>query len=217
MDGWIGDLVTWVGAFFVIGSFWFVLVGLAVFSWLVFLTEKESNWLASFVLLGFVWIVTSVNGFSIVAEPVTTLKWAGVYLALGVVWSFVKWFIFLFGKRDELKKYKEEYIKRFAPALQADGTFSPEDVDDFVKFLNDQGQYTPKKSQMSRTRLQGPQDLIPLVSDNVKDLTRWVAWWPFSIAWTLLNDFLHKLVRGVVRVCEGAYNSLSRSMFSGRI
>lgn len=212
MDGWIGDLITWVGAFFVFGTFWFFVVGAAVFSWLVFLTEKESNFLASIILLGFIWIVTSVNGFSIINDPVTALKWAGVYLAAGVLWSFVKWFTFLFSKRDELRAHKESYIKRFAPALQADGTFSPEDLDDFIKYLNDQ-RYTPNKSEMKFTRASGPNELIPAVSDNVKDLTRWVAWWPFSVTWTMLNDALRKLVRGVVRVCEGMYQRMSLSMF----
>ena len=95
MDGWFGDLFAWIGAFFVFGSFWFFVVGAAIFSWLIFLTEKESNFLASLVLIGTVWIVTSVNGFSIVNDPVTALKWASGYLVVGVAWSFVKWFVFL--------------------------------------------------------------------------------------------------------------------------
>jgi len=215
MDGWFGDLFTWAGAFFVFGSLWFVLVATAVFGWLVWLTEQESNFLASAVLLGFVWIVTSVNGFSIIDNPVTALKWASAYLAVGVLWSFIKWFVFLFGKRDDLKAFKEDYIKRFAPALTADGKLAPEDMDDFIKFLNDQ-RYSPQKAGFG-DRLSSMQDLIPSVSNNVKDLTRWVAWWPFSVTWTLLNDALRKLVRGIVRVCEGAYNRLATSMFSNEI
>ena len=215
MDGWFGDLFTWVGAFFVFGSFWFFIVATAIFGWLVFLTEKESNFLASVVLLGTIWIVTSVNGFSIINDPVTALKWASAYLLAGVVWSFVKWFTFLFGKRDELRAHKESYIKRFAPALQADGTLAPDDVDDFIKYLNDQ-RYSATKSAMSN-RASSPEDLIPGVADNVKDLTRWVAWWPFSVTWTLLNDALRKLVRSIVRICEGMYQRMSKAMFSNEI
>lgn len=216
MDGWFGDLFTWVGAFFVFGSFWFILAASAVFGWLIFLTEKESNFFATVVLLAFVWIVTSVNGFSIIDNPMTVLKVAGAYLAVGVLWSFVKWFVFLYRKRSELREHKEDYIERFAPALTADGKLTPDNIDDFIKFLNDNKRYSPGKGNM-HDRLKSPQDIVPSVSNNLKDLTRWVAWWPFSVTWTLLNDALRKLTRAIVRVCEGAYTKLANSVFSSEI
>lgn len=215
MDGWFGDVFAFIGAFFVFGTFWFFIVTAAIFGWLIWLTEQESNFLASLVLLGTVWLVTSVNGFSIINNPIAALKWASAYLAVGVIWSFVKWFVFLFSKRDELKAFKEDYIKRFAPALTAEGKLAPEDMDDFIKFLNDQ-RYSSSKNAATN-RLQSPQDIIPAVANNVKDLTRWVAWWPFSVTWTLFNDALRKLVRGIVRVCEGAYAKIANSMFSSEI
>lgn len=215
MDGWLGDAFAWVGAFFVFGTIWFWIISAAAFSWLIYLTEGESHFGAGIALVGFVWIVTSVNGFSIIDNPVTALKWAAAYLAVGVIWSFVKWFIFLFSKRDELKTLKEDYIRRFAPALTAEGKIGPDDMDDFIKFLNDQ-RYSPTKHNPIN-RLSSPQDIVPAVANNVKDLTRWVAWWPFSVTWTLFNDALRKLVRGIVRVCEGAYTKLANSVFSSEI
>lgn len=216
MDGWFGDVFAFIGAFFVFGTFWFFIVTAAIFGWLIWLTEQESNFLASLVLLGTVWAITAANGFSIIGDPVTSLKWAGGYLAVGVIWSFVKWFAFLVSKRRELKAHKENYIERFAPALSSDGKITPEDMDDFIKFLNDRN-YTPSKSFGTGYRLKSPQDIIPAVANNVKDLTRWVAWWPFSVTWTLLNDALRKLVRNIVRICEGAYARLANSMFSSEI
>jgi len=215
MDGWFGDLFAWIGAFFVFGSLWFVIAATTVFGCLIFLTERESNIFATIVLMTFIWIVTSVNGFSIVDNPVTTLKFAAAYLAIGVFWSFVKWFVFLFSKRAELKLYKEDFIERFAPPLTAEGKIAPEEMDDFIKFLNDQ-RYTPTRNP-NNYRVKSQQDIIPSVASNVKDLTRWVAWWPFSVTWTLLNDALRKLTRTIVRACEGVYTKFANSVFSSEI
>lgn len=215
MDGWFGDMFTWAGAFFVFGSFWFVIAFASVFSWLIYLTEHEYNFFSGVVLFGLIWIVTSVNGFSILDNPVTALKWAGVYLAIGVIWSFAKWIVFVFSTRRELKGHKEEYIRRFAPALSADGKLAPEDLDDFIKYLNDR-RYTPTKS-VSSIRIKSRQDIIPAMSDNKRDLTRWAAWWPFSITWTLCNDALRKLINGIVQLFEGAYNRIANSMFDNEI
>ncbi len=213
MGDFFAGIGVWAGAFFVFGTLWFWVVSAVVFSWLIYLTEGKSHVLAGLALLGFVWVVSSVNGFSIFANPLLVLKWAAIYLAVGTVWSFFKWFSFLFGKRDELKKIKANYIKKFARPLTAEGKIDPQDIDDFIRFLNEQ-RYHPNKGYDNIT---SPQEIIPSVSGRFGDLTRWIVWWPFSAFWTILNDPIRRLAEAIVRMFRGAYTRLANSVFSSEI
>ena len=210
---WVTGLFAGLGAYFVFGTVWFFIIGAVLFSWLVFLTEKESHFFASVIVLAFIWLTTSANGFSIVDNPLTALKWLGIYFAAGTAWSFVKWFQFLFKKRDELKTLKDRYVGKFGVALDANGKLPPQDMDDFIKFLNDQ-RYTTAENYGS---IKTPQDIVPSVAGRISDLTRWIVWWPFSLTWAICNDLFRKLGRAIVRVCEGAYAKLANSVFSSEI
>lgn len=218
MGEFFAGIPVWAGTFFVVGTIWFWVVSVAIFVWLIYLTEGESHILAGLALLGFIWVVSSVNEFSILAEPLTALKWLGFYLGLGVVWSFFKWFSFLFSKRDELKAHKNDFVKRFSQPLTADGKISPQDMDDFIKFLNDQGYSSKSRHNSRRTEeIKSQQDIIPSVDGRFGDLTRWIIWWPFSAFWTILNDPFRRLAEALVRMFRGAYTKLANSVFASEI
>ncbi len=206
----------WAGAFFVFGTIWFWTVSIIFFSWLIYLTEGRSHVLAGLALLGFVWVVSSVNGFSILAEPLVALKWFGYYLVVGVAWSFLKWFSFLFGKRDEVRKHKNAFVKRFGQPLTAEGKINPQDMDDFISYLNDQG-YSTRDRYNAGNEIESKQDIIPNFSGHSGDFTRWLVWWPFSAFWTILNDPLRRLAEAIVRMFRGAYNNLANRVFASEI
>ena len=205
----------WAGTFFVIGTLWFWVVSAIFFSWLIFLTEGKSHFFACAALFGFVWIVSSVNGFSILAEPLVALKWTGLYLLVGFGWSFLKWFSFLFSKRDEVEGYKSEFVKRFGQPLTAEGKVHPQDLDDFIKFLNDK-RYSPSYDR-NAGKVESRQDIIPGFGNHSGDFTRWMVWWPFSAFWTILNDPLRRLAEAIIRMFRGAYTALANRVFENVI
>lgn len=43
-------------------------------------------------------------------HAVETLLYAGVYVLVGIVWSFIKWFSFLVSFRDKFRFYKETFL-----------------------------------------------------------------------------------------------------------
>ena len=210
MGDWFAGIFAAMGAFFVIGTIWFWIISAAVFAFLIFLTEDDSNIFASIVVVGFIWILSSVNGYSITADPLLWIKWAGIYFAAGTVWSFLKWFSYLYGIKEELRKYKNKYVAKNGIQLKSNGTFDDADFPGFAKYLNE-------NYYLNGTTIRTKEDTTPGVGTLIGDLTRWVVWWPFSAFWTILNDPIRRIAQFIVRRFRGAYEALANRVFRNEV
>ena len=213
----MGDIITGilatVGGLFLFGTLWFWIISAVIFGWLIFLTEGDEvhPFGAGFVLFGFIWIMSSVNDFSIIANPLLWLKWAAIYLVLGVVWSIIKWFSFLHKKKDKLTGFKEAYVKRDNVEL-VDNKIPESSWEGFVKYLSDRS-YAPNGYDKIATR----EDVIPTVKGRFGDLTCWIVWWPMSAFWTILNDPLRRIAEAIVRTLKGLYTNIAASVYSNEV
>lgn len=213
MGEFFTGLLATVGGLFLFGTLWFWVVSSVVFGWLIFLTEGEESHTfgAGLVLVGFVWIMSSVNDISVIANPLLWLKWVTIYLVLGVIWSVIKWFSFLHKQKDKLNSLKEVYIERNNLELIAK-RISDTDWLGFVKYLSDQ-KYSPNGYDKIKKR----EDVIPTVKGRFSDLTRWIVWWPMSAFWTILNDPLRRIAEALVRALKGIYTNIANSVFSNEV
>lgn len=213
MGEFFTGLLATVGGLFLFGTLWFWVVSSVIFGWLIFLTEGEESHTfgAGLVLVGFVWIMSSVNDISVIANPLLWLKWVTIYLVLGVIWSVIKWFSFLHKQKDKLNSLKEVYIERNNLELIAK-RISDSDWLGFVKYLSDQ-KYSPNGYDKIKKR----EDVIPTVKGRFSDLTRWIVWWPMSAFWTILNDPLRRIAEALVRALKGIYTNIANSVFSNEV
>ncbi len=213
MGEFFTGLLATVGGLFLFGTLWFWIVSSVIFGWLIFLTEGEESHTfgAGLVLVGFVWIMSSVNDISVIANPLLWLKWVTVYLVVGIVWSVIKWFSFLHKQKDKLNKLKEFYIKRNDLELIAK-RISDSDWLGFVKYLSDSC-YAPN----GYDKIEKRSDVIPTVRGRFSDLTRWIVWWPMSAFWTILNDPLRRIAEALVRTLKGVYTNIANSVFSDEV
>ena len=213
MGEFFTGLLATVGGLFLFGTLWFWIVSSVIFGWLIFLTEGEESHTfgAGLVLVGFVWIMSSVNDISVIANPLLWLKWVTVYLVVGIVWSVIKWFSFLHKQKDILNGLKEVYIERNKLELIAK-RISDSDWLGFVKYLSDHD-YKPNGYDKIKKR----SDVIPTVKGRFSDLTRWIVWWPMSAFWTILNDPLRRVAEALVRALKGVYTRIANSVFSSEI
>ncbi len=90
LSGVFAALLLW--PIFIVGTLWFWAFSAGVFGWMIFLTEEDSHFFASISLVAFIWLMSSANGFSVLANPLIWLKWGVVYLVIGSVWSVLKWY-----------------------------------------------------------------------------------------------------------------------------
>lgn len=210
--------------------FWITLV--AWFALMVWWTEDESYFLATIVMIGFIWGVSAVDENGISFSLIDTLKYAGLYFVIGAAWSFVKWVSFLFKKRDKLKKHKVDFLEakdgtsikdvgewtRGALNENADdseaekwdfqnptaSTEIPEElIKEFKEYLYDHN-YLSLRSH----------DIIPNIADHKGDVVHWIVWWPFSAFWTLLDDPIRRIAELIYRNLQGVYRGTANKIFS---
>ncbi len=55
----------------------------------------------------------------------------------------------------------------------------------------------------------------PRVGRHKAKIISWIAYWPFSILWTLLDDLLTKIVTEIYNSLSGLYQKISNKMFEG--
>ena len=113
--------------------------------------------------------------------------------------------------KDELRKYKENYVHKTRVELQDNGQFFDEDFAGFASYLNDMHYRGHTLNIVSRV------DVVPSMSGNFKKLVRWIAWWPFSAFWPILNDPIRRLVEFIVRRLRTAYDGLANRVFKNEV
>jgi len=209
---WFTGIFAAIGAFFVFGTIWFWLVSAAFFGLMIYWTEEDCNFFAGIGLAAFVWTMASVNGISLIANPMLWAKWVAIYFALGTTWSFFKWFSYLHSVKRTLREYKEKFVKKTQAVLRKDGTFEDHDFAGFADYLNDNYYKNGSKNNI-KTRA----DVVPTMNDNFGDLVRWIVWWPFSAFWTILNDPIRRAAEFIVRRFRGVYEGLATRVFNNEV
>lgn len=123
---------------------------------------------------------------------------AGVlgYIAIGVLWSFPKWWFFVHQVRDryidELNGYK------LSRGLAPDKILNPDEMAAFKK----------------ATHYRWDNQIPPQVSKNKNTVLVWMMYWPFSLLWTLFDEPIQRAFRWIFERIKGVYQRISESVFS---
>lgn len=145
--------------------------------------------------------VVDVWGFITHNALHTTLYVLG-YLAVGVVWSFVKWFSFLVGFRDAHREAKAQWMKRnnIAPdqMLTENQSIALSDYMQYQSWHKFHGVYLNKR---------------PTAVTNKRRITAWMSFWPFSMAGTIINDPIRRLFRLLFDTLKGLYQQIADHVF----
>lgn len=135
-------------------------------------------------------------------HPLELILYVLGYFATGFVWSFVKWWLFVNTLADKYQAEKTEFLANFTPRESA----VPRTY--FVSSDGRTEQQREWESVVDRHHLQKP------VATRYKgSITVWVMYWPISVVWSLLDDFIKKLVRHIVTMFQKFYQLISDSAF----
>jgi hypothetical protein len=165
---------------------------------------------ALLVTLGLVWFFTD---FSIRYQVVPLLTWQHVlaflvaYVAIGVAWSFVKWYFYLSARYDRWvdanAAYKRHYdIETNTVVSQTDSRFL-----DFIRH-----NYREFTKVNPRT---GERVISPRPEPDRYKISSWMGFWPWSVFWSLVDDVLVGIFRFFYRQCVGIYRAMAAYMFPG--
>jgi hypothetical protein len=207
-------------AFLVFGTFWFWVVSVGMLLLIASAVEYERPGLATlmlvgtFVALGFFGDV-NVLTFA-VHNPVTAIVAVLGYVLVGVLWACFKWKNFLTYSVEMFDDQKRQWL-----SMQYRSVKNPNY--DAARAKNDRN-YAYNNQEYVQERLSVSEDAPAVVPDNFKAdwqthlksliptmrtnklrITTWMAYWPTSVVWYLLRDWVLKIFESVFRRFKGVF------------
>lgn len=168
------------------------------------LVEAEWFGFATLSLIVSLAISTWLNHIPIVSllkeHAVSFLEGAVAYVVLGVVWSFLRWFLLNLAFRFEFKQAKENFIARLNLPK---GSNVPED------------QMNAFKSELGYKKVSGyPLSTKPLASKSKSRIVGWGAFWPCSVIGYVLNDPVRRLFNALFELLKGSYQRITDALLN---
>ena len=215
----------WV-PFFVLWTlpFW-LLVGVVCIVLIIAVEYESPFWAtASLVVTGLLlWLFGNVNVFALaVAYPLWAFLGVLGYFAAGTLWSVGKWYFFVSARREEYNEKKAEFLK--AHGLPENGPI-PEELKLDWWHCNGSGWgrgrardvmvsgMSAKDVEAEGRKIQ--ERLTPRVRDNKRRILTWMAYWPWSMFWTVLNDPVKRLFKYIYAKMKAVYQKIVDRVFKG--
>lgn len=224
--------------FLLFGTVWFWAALVLPFLLLIYLVENEKAGAA----LGTILITIAAFaafGDPTFFKSLSVAQYAiaiGGYVVAGIVWGIVKWFFYVLRARDNYERVRNAFLenavafrrrtiretaerayydglarhtngtqteaKRLADAAEATAGPAPEGFDkELFK------QYVARETSLNLA------EIPPKAARNKGRIIFWMAYWPASAFWTLLNDPLTRLYEFLYRRLGVVFENISKAMF----
>ena len=198
---------------FIFGTAWYFLVTAAWIVAILWCVEKENPlglgiWLILY--LCFLQFLAKVDFFDqITHHPAASAFWILGYLIAGFLWSFIKWWLYSHKKAEEFSRVRCRFLKENQAHYNKKAVIHPElgNITEDTK--------VPANLMDDWKRHIVCCGAIPRVRENKGKISIWVTYWPASMIWSLVNDFVKKFIRVIVMKCRKIYEGITKSAFKG--
>jgi len=183
---------------FIIGGAWFytlIVIESIVLMWCL---EKDEPWFANGALIVFFCVLWFLGDFNVFAwiknNPVSLIKGGISYIILGLVYSVAKYTFYL----TEMKRKYDRKLN---------------------KFLEEEGKTLDKLTDNDKHRLGTSLEYIhlPTFTDSTKSIIFWMMYWPWSGAWTILNNPVKWIFEELYDVLSGLFKRIHYRIIGVRI
>lgn len=137
------------------------------------------------------------------------------YLLIGTGWSIFKWYLYIRKEVTKFKKFTADYILYLKKneKWKGDLTHHFEDFKSSIK-----RNYRPNGSDAYGDDLEEVLGSIaPSAAYNKAKITSWIAFFPVSALWTLINDPVVAAVTFIYENVSGSFQKLSERMFKNAL
>jgi hypothetical protein len=172
---------------------WWVL-SVAFFIWIIWEVEKDS-WVGSSICvilyLLFMQYLARADIFGhALKHPLGALLAVLGYFVIGFLWSFVKWWLFVSKAADKRVAARKEFLegKEKVPSEELNQVWE------------------------RHTHLCGLSK--PLATNNKGKISIWILYWPISLLWSLLDDFIKKIIQRLIIAFRKLYDSITNGAFA---
>ncbi len=142
----------------------------------------------------------------VVEHPLSSFLWFLGYLVCGLIWCSIKWKSYLHNwapeARKNIRQAKLRYIEDNSSRL------SPEEKD--VHRTSNQAVAIPPSLSEGWDKHKDSRDVkvwstAPSPQNHVGEIVTWATYWPFSLMWTALGDWLTKLFKYLIYEVLGTF------------
>lgn len=196
--------------FLLIDWVFFTLLAVSIIGITALLENEYIGW-SHTLFVGVVVLVAYKMDYSfqeLMNNPLIILKYLGIYLGLGIIWSFCKWYFFLKNVSADYQELKEITINQH-------GNLEPNMLQ--AKIYET---YRSIYSYSDKTKLKiesGVNHTYNLIIPQAKEykalITSWITHWPISLVWTLINDPIKKLINHIFSYIQGIFQQMSNAIF----
>jgi len=200
------DPVTATAAF----VFWFwALVGVFTIA-LICAIEWDKGVFATVLLIGSAALLQfafHVPIFQYIWEnPLASVGWFFGWFAVGTVYAMTRWELFIRNQRHGYDELKAKFLTK----NHVDPTLA-------VIPLELRGDWKQYSRRLISSTEDYPQGVVvfPRPGQYKSRIYMWIAYWPWSLLWTAINDPVRKLVKGIYRSIASFLERRSKRVFAG--
>lgn len=211
---------------FVFGGFWFWALAIVASCFVIAALEHEEEGFATFfVLVSFGLIFFLGNSYLfdwILSNPWKLLLFITSYFGVGTGYSIVKWYL-------KVQNAAQEYAEKRTLWLEAKIKVAMDQGDDEKALLYDdalQHGLAGNRAVLEEWRKHvkgvayGEPFVKPIASENKSRIMGWIAYWPWSGLWTLINDpfrkictFLYQRIKGFLQdIADKIYADIDKEL-----
>lgn len=118
------------------------------------------------------------------------------YIGVGVTWGVIKWGLFVGEKKDLYEDLKKTWLS----SKGISGNQVPENLKEAfrsylcatVGWYSHYSIYNKETKEAEHIRMPV---VKPIANNNKAKIIRWMAYWPWSMAWAMLDDVWHKVFK----------------------
>jgi hypothetical protein len=186
-----------------IGTFWFWVLIAAEMLTLVLLVENEQSAWATISVICTLIALQIFGGVPvwqfILHNPLVIVLFLAIYCLLGTGWCVAKWWLYV---KDQLYRYndaKRDYLENH----RITGDQIPQDK--WNDFMAHMGSYTKYGTIVLRPKVREHKSMVYL----------WMAYWPWSFVFTILNDPVRKIYRHIYQSIHTYLQRISDHVWAG--
>jgi hypothetical protein len=223
---------------FLLVGYWFW-ISLGVLSFLCCSMLDDGWFISTLATLGMGWLIYLKLGLKFDGNYLSLAGYFALYFVIGILWSIGKWY-FTVRKaasllRESIDEVMQEYELEDESFINVDVNaikFKAEDNYTEDNYINKEARlalgerlntkFSAEFPMEARARIYLPSDYTrarlieevkPLAARNKGLLTRWIAFWPWSLTWTMINEPIKKIAEQLFYHLKQVYSKISDSAF----
>ena len=192
---------------FMVGTFWFWALIVVEIVLLFMFVEYENGMGATISLVAFAAALQWCGDVDLIgyvfANPIKLGAVIAAYFLLGAIWGTAKWWIFARDRLEEYQELKDEFLRN--KGLEPGQTVPSQHRAEW-------------KEKLERNRSHGNYGRTladtPRVRDNKARILRWMSFWPVSMLWSFLDDFIKRVFKTIYYRIANLLQRISDNMYA---